>query len=240
MWGLDRLAAQATPASSPPPQQRPYSPAPRRSIHLSNQRPSLSHRSSSLSLASGSTNTAVPNSAKLPNGSGLKNQIVSEPPAEVEDPLVALNRLVGPLDEPAAEGGVREDLLRPPHQLDGPIDFGGLSLQAFADSRESTSADGGPSDKTISIAQGMYLQHACLASHTHMKRCSRSRSRQIRGTAPVHKGNVQKPITPVLSPNCCRIVTSCYTRWRPFLRNVERILAQFLPKSRHSKLGPQH
>ena len=141
MW-LDRFSANPTPTGSPPPQQRSFSPGPRRPNllgHGAGPRPAFSPRSSSLNV-SGKLNwsTTSLNSPRLPNGSGLKQEIT--PPADSIDPLKVLEDIVGkPLH---ASDGENEDLrngarLERPGELVEDIDFGGLGLQDFLEREEN-------------------------------------------------------------------------------------------------------
>ena len=140
MW-LDRFSANPTPTGSPPPQQRSFSPGPRRPNllgHGATLRPGFSPRSSSLNI-SGKFNlsTTSLNSARLPNGSGLKQQIT--PPTNSTDPLKVLEDIVGkPLH---ASDGEHEPLqnearLERPAELVEDISFDGLGLQDFLQQEE--------------------------------------------------------------------------------------------------------
>lgn len=135
MW-LDRFSANPTPTGSPPPQQRSFSPGPRRPNlqgHGGVPRPAFSPRSSSLNV-SGKLNwsTTSLNSPRLPNGSGLKQEIT--PPADYTDPLKALEGIVGkPLHASDGEHGILKNgaRLERPAELVEDIDFSGLGLQDF-------------------------------------------------------------------------------------------------------------
>ncbi|KAF2089630.1 Vps52-domain-containing protein [Saccharata proteae CBS 121410] len=146
MW-LDRFAShsqQSTPAGTPP-QSRSYSPAPRRPYLAPPQqpvRPGLNPRSSSLSLFSPASSTAsLPQAARIPNGSALKFQINDSPPPDVPDPLKVLEDIVG---APPRKGAASQDDGQRYHPAEKPaeiiteIDFGGLSLQAFAEADNET------------------------------------------------------------------------------------------------------
>lgn len=139
MW-LDRFSSQNnTPSGSPPPpQNRSYSPAPRRSSHLVpelSKRPSFTTRNSSLQLGSRSnlSTTSLASTRPILNGSTLKQQIT--PPDNLVDPLQVLADVVGkPLVELRSDNGdeqYRQDIKRP-EQLAEEVDFNGLSLQDFA------------------------------------------------------------------------------------------------------------
>ena len=139
MW-LDRLSNQPTPSGSPPVgQNRSYSPAPRRSMHLapgSIARPGYSPRSSSLSLVSRSntSNTSLPGAARISNGSTLKQQITT--PEFVEDPLAILGKILGltsNVDDLVNDGAGSGAVLAKPLDLVKEIAFNGLSLENFAD-----------------------------------------------------------------------------------------------------------
>ncbi|KAL9594290.1 MAG: hypothetical protein Q9179_005461 [Wetmoreana sp. 5 TL-2023] len=141
MW-LERLSGQSTPSASPPPfQKRSYSPAPRRSSHLAPStaaRPPYGPRTSSLGLEPRANNSVTSlNTLRLPNGSSLKQQIA--PPPDVADPLDVLKDLLGKNSEPDVTGQEDRDgaplNLRTSH-LAEEVDFGGLSLHAFAESAD--------------------------------------------------------------------------------------------------------
>ncbi|KAI4110033.1 MAG: hypothetical protein L6R37_000166 [Teloschistes peruensis] len=137
MW-LERLSGQSTPSvSTPTDQLRSHSPAPDRSSHLAPRtapRPPYGPRTSSLGLASqANTSTLSFNSPKLPNGSSLKQQIA--PPPVFVDPLHALRDILGQSSDPKVDGVNDTDVgaLDPkPSSLAEEVDFGGLSLHAFA------------------------------------------------------------------------------------------------------------
>lgn len=137
MW-LDRFSGNNSPsASAPPPQNRSYSPGPRRPIYLgpgAAARPSFSQRSSSLYLASKSNlSTTSVNSTRAPNGSALKNEIIA--PGEFPDPLEILAEVVGhPLPEQPSGENTRdgdEEAERPSCLVED-VDFEGLSLHEFS------------------------------------------------------------------------------------------------------------
>ncbi|OTA97260.1 hypothetical protein M434DRAFT_391975 [Hypoxylon sp. CO27-5] len=148
MW-LDRLAGQSTSPAPSQPGSRPYSPAPRRTPSglgpyiTSQQRPGLTPRSSSLSLASTeSSASSFLASSRRANGSTLKESstIYSGP-----DPVEILNKLLGDEKKQAASATrsaadsvssiSAEDL-----QLE--FDFGGLSVRELALSEEPPILDG--------------------------------------------------------------------------------------------------
>ena len=73
------------------------------------------------------------NSAKVPHGSALKQQIT--PPADLVDPLKALAAAVGkPLPEENLENGSSQNdvEVKRPARLIEDIEFGGLGLKEFA------------------------------------------------------------------------------------------------------------
>ncbi|KAK7725678.1 Vacuolar protein sorting-associated protein 52 [Botryosphaeria dothidea] len=137
MWFASH-SAQHSPAPSPSP-ARSYSPAPSRRPYLAPlpQRPGINPRSSSLSLLSPtSSNSSLPNQGRLPNGSGLRVQINSSPPADVPDPQKVLEDILGgPPKRPLPDQG-DEHAVERPADVATDIDFGGLSLDAFAASDE--------------------------------------------------------------------------------------------------------
>lgn len=143
MW-LDRFSGHSTPSQSPPPpQNRPHPPAPpRRPGQLGPglpQRPAYGPRTSSLNLASRhNISTTSINSQKLPNGSTLKHEVT--PPADFPDPLEVLERVLGrtlQLDNKA--DGLSNGYPSPekPSELLKEVDFGGLSLESFAQSMDA-------------------------------------------------------------------------------------------------------
>ncbi|GAB7337082.1 hypothetical protein MBLNU457_g2485t1 [Dothideomycetes sp. NU457] len=162
MW-LDRFSGHSTPSASPVPWNRSNAPVPPRRSSQFNQnalppkRPGLPQRVTSWSgLTNGSTDS-LPASARVPNASTLRDQLVV-PQTNGSDPLDALQDILrttisresGAQDEGSqlTDGDLVED-----------IDFGGLSLQAFADSepahipggttRETSFADGEAETKKL-------------------------------------------------------------------------------------------
>ncbi|KAL8648000.1 MAG: hypothetical protein Q9226_006191 [Calogaya cf. arnoldii] len=136
MW-LERLSGQSTPSTSSSVPNRSYSPAPRRSSHLTpnnNPRPSYGPRTSSLGLVSrANSSTTSLNSPQLANGSSLRQEIPAPP--DVVDPLEALEVLLGKrksTEEDGQQDRERVPLDRRPTDLDVDIDFQGLGLDAFA------------------------------------------------------------------------------------------------------------
>ena len=137
MW-LDRLSGNnSSSASTPLPQNRSYSPGPRRPTYLgpgAAARPSFSQRSSSLYLGSKSNlSTTSINSNRAPNGSALKNEIIA--PGEFPDPLKILAEVVGhPLPDQPVGGNANygdEEVDRPSILVED-INFDGLSLNEFS------------------------------------------------------------------------------------------------------------
>ena len=137
MW-LDRFSGHNSPSvSNPIPQNRSYSPSPRRPIHLgpgTAARPSLTHRSSALYSASKSNlSTTSVNSTRAPNRSALKNEITA--PGEFSDPLKILAEIVGhpPPEQPLREDNqVGGEQAKRPSTLIEDVDFEGLSLEEFS------------------------------------------------------------------------------------------------------------
>ncbi|EMC96825.1 hypothetical protein BAUCODRAFT_34222 [Baudoinia panamericana UAMH 10762] len=141
MW-LDRFSGQpnqspATAASL----NRTSSPAPRRAVQLGPstlpRRPGLNPRSSSLSIASfGGSLESLPAAARLSNGSSLKQELTNPPNIDVVDPLDVLHGILGAVDSDAAQtdsAALDDDPIRP-RVLTEDVDFGGRSLQEFANS----------------------------------------------------------------------------------------------------------
>ncbi len=127
---LDRFSGHSTP-SGPPPPNRSFSPGARRPSHLgpgAAARPAFSPRSSSLNVTKLNSSSTSLNSPRLPNGSGLKQQVT--PPVDFTDPLVVLEEVVG---KPVIEDGVHgEDAgAEQSSELTQDIDFAGLSLKEF-------------------------------------------------------------------------------------------------------------
>lgn len=147
MW-LDRFSGHNSPSvSNHTPQNRSYSPSPRRPIHLgpgAAARPSLTHRSSALYSASKSNlSTTSVNSTRAPNGSALKNEITA--PSEFSDPLKLLAKIVGhpPPEQPSRENNRDGDEhVKRPSTLIENVDFEGLSLQEFSKVDFSAEEDG--------------------------------------------------------------------------------------------------
>jgi hypothetical protein len=138
MWGLDRLSAHPTPSSTPPPRRDSYSPAPRRPYPAGPMplppRPGLNPRSSSLSLVSpGSSSTNLPAGVRIPNGAGRRRP-PGGPPPNAPDPVQVLEHIMGgPPRKPVVPKGDEFGAIpSKPDAVEVDIDFGDLSLQAFA------------------------------------------------------------------------------------------------------------
>ena len=138
MW-LNRSSAQTPSSTLPPARDRPFSPSPRRSIHLTPnpapQRPGLPLRASSLSLLSNTSTETLPGSKRAPNGSSLKHELSASPVANVSNPLEVLEGILGTSLEKYGDGiseerGRTKKGAAPDRVQD--IDFGGLSLKEFA------------------------------------------------------------------------------------------------------------
>jgi len=135
---LDRFAGPAAtaPSATPPPMQRNYSPVPRRGPYLQPSRPGLNPRTSSLaSLASSQSSISLPQNVKALNGSSLKNQLVNPSP-NAPDPLEVLQNIIGA--PPRKRRASKHELAhKKPTVVVEDIDFGGLSLQDFAEADQS-------------------------------------------------------------------------------------------------------
>ncbi|KAI1107045.1 Vps52-domain-containing protein [Jackrogersella minutella] len=143
MW-LDRLAGQSTSPAPSQPGSRSYSPAPRRTPSglgpyiTSQQRPGVTPRSSSLSLASSeSSASSFLASSRRANGSSLKESrtIYTGP-----DPLDVLNTFLGDDKKnatPATKSAVDSVSSISPEDFRLEFDFGGLSIRELALSEES-------------------------------------------------------------------------------------------------------
>lgn len=139
MW-LDRFSGNSTPSATPPPQgSQPYSPAPRRPYLTPGPlppRPGANHRSPSLlSLASDASASSLPATARTTNGSALKYEVFSSPPADVPDPLEVLHNIIGShvrKSKASDERITTLEVVEKPEDVVENIDFGDLSLQAFA------------------------------------------------------------------------------------------------------------
>ena len=164
MWSLDRFSAHSTPAAS-----GRSSPAPRRSLQV--QRPGLAPRSSSLSLLSNPSSSNLPTAARTSVTSGLKNQIYAAAPEDVEDPLVAFERLIASTLHTirVPENGRQDDEknMEKPVDVVETIDFGEKSLEDFLkdDATGETQQPQEASDEKSPFAYSSISVAQC-ASHT--------------------------------------------------------------------------
>ncbi|KAI5926214.1 Sac2 family-domain-containing protein [Camillea tinctor] len=135
MW-LDRLAGQSGSPTPSQPGSRSYSPAPRRSASglgpyiTSQQRPGLTPRSSSLSLASNdSSASSLLASSRRANGSSLKQSttVYNGP-----EPVEVLNTLLGNGVDDADPADKHAVSSITPEHLELQFDFGQLSLRELA------------------------------------------------------------------------------------------------------------
>ena len=165
MW-LDRFSDNNTPSASlplPAPQNRSYSPAPRRPSHLTpgtSRRPSYSPRASSLHSGIGNASTTSLNSTRIPNGSTLKQQISQ---SDLVDPLEILAEVIGKplvkeeLGTKAAQG--LEEFIKPTNLVED-VDFRGLSLVEFSsacDSNKDEKAANPITAQTVEECEYVYL-----------------------------------------------------------------------------------
>lgn len=172
---LQSLSINTTSGPSPP-SQRPYSPSPisRKASHLAPStypsRPSLSTRSSSLSLVS---NASLPATGRFPSGSGLRNEINNIPPPNVQDPLEALEDILGIHlidDEPSNLENEIETFAEKPSDLVEDIEFGTLSLEEYMElslvPTLQTSSTATHSQKSIEECMSLLLlPHAFLFAY---------------------------------------------------------------------------
>ena len=168
MW-LDRFSAHSTPAGTPPPQGRAYSPAPRRPTRPS--APGLPPRSSSLTLLTpASSSSSLPSTARLPNGSARRPPNHGAPP-DVPDPVQVLESILGaPLRTRAtASAGVSEERSKPEEVVQD-IDFGGLSLQQFVEAKAPTSQPSSPvHTRSAQTAEECTFLLLSLLFHAHVR-----------------------------------------------------------------------
>ncbi|KAK5138582.1 hypothetical protein LTR08_000170 [Meristemomyces frigidus] len=150
MW-LERFSGQSshsTPAATP---NRALSPAPRRSVQLGPstlpRRPGLAPRTSSLlsGASLGGSTESLPAGERVPNGTTLKNELGGSRVRGVPDAVDILRDILGPVLVEAGDGGDGADLDHDkPAALVDDIDFGGLSLEEFAEAKPlATEAQGG-------------------------------------------------------------------------------------------------
>ncbi|KAI1265780.1 Vps52-domain-containing protein [Xylariaceae sp. FL1019] len=161
MW-LDRLAGQSTSPASSQPGSRAYSPAPRRTASglgpyvTSHQRPGLTPRSSSLSLASADSSTSsLLASSRRAAGSALKQSTTAFTGPDPNDVLVDLLR--EGTEETAAPFPTSDDYPASSltsHDLEVSFDFHGLSLQSLALSEDP------PPDNATESSQQSPEEHA--------------------------------------------------------------------------------
>ena len=153
MW-LDRFSGQSTPSASPPPQNRSYSPTPRRPTHLApeHRRPSFTPRSSSLNPGPRINQSSTSSSSyRLPNGSNLKRQF--PPPANAIDPVSILEDIIGRAVQKEVPRHETKDSTAEwgkPDQFLEDVDFRGLSLQDFAEAADREVMNGQSTDQHIS------------------------------------------------------------------------------------------
>ncbi|KAL6708025.1 Vacuolar protein sorting-associated protein 52 [Coniothyrium glycines] len=138
MWGLDRISNYSTPSGTPPPRHDSYSPAPRRGYPPAGPgplpvRPRINPRASSLSLVSPASSTfSLPANARIPNG-GPRRRPTGGAPPNVADPLHVLESMMGgPPRRPNRMSKDGIEAQERPQELVADIEFGDLSLQAFA------------------------------------------------------------------------------------------------------------
>lgn len=135
MW-LDRFSGNSSPAGASTP-TRSYSPLPRKGSHLAPiQRIGLglhqTRSSTSLDLSTNASTTSLPSPTRLVNGSALRYE--QKPPPDVIDPLKVLRSILGiPDEDGAVTGGTQTSTEHNVATNDVVVDFGGLSLQEFAE-----------------------------------------------------------------------------------------------------------
>lgn len=128
-------SSQSTPSATP---NRSFSPAPNRSIQLGPstipRRPGLNQRTSSLSAASLASSTeSLPSTARLTNGSSLKNELASSLTQDGPSPVDILRDILGPLrNEDPTDGTNGDHADGRPITLTEKVEFNGLSLREFA------------------------------------------------------------------------------------------------------------
>lgn len=136
MW-LDRFSQQSTPLGTPQ-QSRLGTPAPRRSGLSPGplpSRPGINPRSTSLSTLTSPTSstTSLPATARIPNGSALRNEISIPVPVNVPHPLQILGDTLGKSRRSARREVVEDGgPVQKPSEVVENIKFDGLSLEAFA------------------------------------------------------------------------------------------------------------
>ncbi|KAL2177200.1 Sac2 family-domain-containing protein [Thermothelomyces heterothallicus CBS 202.75] len=162
MW-LDRFAGPhpgSTP-SAPNNQSRTHSPLPRRTSsargpYLTSQRPGLSPRGSSLSLASSDSSSSLLGASKRTNGSALRQSTTAD---TGPDPEAILARILGPLPDHITP---EEDATRriTEADLEFDFDFDGLSLRELAADGAGRSTADTYKPQTVEDCR---LSRACVA-----------------------------------------------------------------------------
>lgn len=165
MW-LDRFAGQH-PGSAPSPpnsqsRAQSQSPLPHRTSsargqYLTSQRPGVSPRGSSLSLASNDSSSSLLAASKRTNGSALKQSTTVD---DAPDPEEVLERILGPLPDTAVSdedgpGRITED------DLAFEFDFGGLALRELASQEGDRVAAETYTPQTVEDCRS---SHACVLS----------------------------------------------------------------------------
>jgi hypothetical protein len=142
MW-LDRLAGQSPSPSNSQPPSRAYSPAPRRSASglgpylTSQQRPGITPRSSSLSLASAdSSGSSLLASTRRTTGSALKQTTTAYAGPDPVDVLADLLGRSSPNSSSTPEFPRDPTTSITTEDLKAVFDFSGLSLRSLALSDE--------------------------------------------------------------------------------------------------------
>ncbi|KAJ0422482.1 Sac2 family-domain-containing protein [Aspergillus carlsbadensis] len=158
MW-LDRIAGHSTP-SGPQFDSRGPSPIPRRSSsrlspNHQNSRPGLSRPGSSLSalVSPNASSTSLP-TIRGPDGPETRQSDAARTPTNVADPLEVLNGIIR-----RRNGETKTETVRgpapgaKPYKVVDDIDFGGLSLEEFAQKTEKPAKPGASDIGAQSIQQ---------------------------------------------------------------------------------------
>ncbi|GAB7356807.1 hypothetical protein MBLNU459_g7691t1 [Dothideomycetes sp. NU459] len=148
MW-LNRYSGHPSPSASPGPQRRPSHLAPNPLPH----RPGISSRNSSLSLLTNGSSDSLPHAARLPNGSGLRNQLDAPPTGAVSDPVGVLREILSSSRESKDSSEQLSKELERPKELVQDVDFGGLSLQDFAEAHNDPSNSQGDESSALSFEE---------------------------------------------------------------------------------------
>src|SRR5271155_2398051 len=172
MW-LDRFSGHSSPAGPSPPQSRNYSPAPpRRSAHLAPSQRGLGLNAGgsalSLNLSSNASNTSLPPTSKLSNGSSLRYE--RDLPSNGPDPLDILRSILGTLEpnRGADEGQEHgEDVSKYLRAADD-VGFGGLSLQEYVEAESQPKSAG---TKVVSAEDIKATQKTYEELHTSIREC---------------------------------------------------------------------